>query len=130
MTLSAAQAAAFVSEATQGGFVWAIRDDGGYPAPADPDGKRAMPFWSKESRALKIIHEVKAYRGFRPEQMELATFLRWLPELEKDGLLIGLNWYGKRAIGYNLAPSDVLQKFGVKPPAWGLKTIFRGLLRG
>ena len=42
-------------------------------------------------------------------EVPLDAFLtRWLPGLERDGLRVGLNWSGARAIGYDLAPSDVL----------------------
>jgi len=112
MSLSAAQAAAFVSEAKESGSVWAIRDAGGYPAPMNAEGSRAMPFWSKRSRVEKIINSVPAYGGFEPEEIVLGRWLEWLPGLEKDGLEIGLNWYGKRVTGYHLQVQDVLARFG------------------
>lgn len=46
MNLSAAQAERFYTEALRHSGVWAIRDAGGYPAPENADGGRAMPFWS------------------------------------------------------------------------------------
>ena len=111
MSLSAAQASAFVTEAIETGTVWAIRDAGGYPAPANASGDRAMPFWSKRSRAEKIISGVHAYDGFEPEEVDLEDFLDdWLPGLAQDGLSVGLNWYGKNATGYHLAPTDVVAK--------------------
>jgi hypothetical protein len=112
MSLSAAQAADFVAEAKSTGLVWAIRDEGGYPAPMNAEGERAMPFWSKQSRAEKIIKTVPAYAGFNAEQIELEKFLdEWLSGLEEDGLSVGLNWYGKRVTGYHLTPANVRARF-------------------
>ncbi|MGZ4664785.1 MAG: DUF2750 domain-containing protein [Frankiaceae bacterium] len=65
MSVNAAQAAAFYREASDGGEVWAIRDDSGYPAPETPEG-RAMPFWSKRSRAEKVLHGFPHMRPSRP----------------------------------------------------------------
>ena len=35
----------------RGREVWSVRDANGFPAPENADGRRAMPFWSKKSRA-------------------------------------------------------------------------------
>ncbi|TCN27671.1 uncharacterized protein DUF2750 [Kribbella orskensis] len=63
VSTSAARAAAFFREARTSQRVWAIRDQGGFPAPATGDGLRAMPFWSARSRAEKVIATVPAYSG-------------------------------------------------------------------
>ena len=34
---------------------------------------------------------------------------KWLVGLDKDGLLVGVNWSGKRATGYDVEPLQVLQ---------------------
>lgn len=31
----------------------------------------------------------------------------WLSGLERDGLLVGVNWSGPYALGYDVAPKDV-----------------------
>lgn len=73
-----------------------------------------MPFWSKESRARKIIDSVPAYRNFEPVELSLDEFVgRWLPGLERDGLFIGLNWHGDKAVGYNLTPQEVRVRLGL-----------------
>lgn len=67
-----------------------------------------MPFWSTLSRVRRIIRTVPAYRGFTPHAVswdELRN--RWLPGLEKDGLLVGVNWSGPRARGYDVNPADL-----------------------
>jgi hypothetical protein len=62
-----------------------------------------MPFWSKRCRAERIVAAVPAYAGF--EVVELSTTewrQRWLPRLPRDGILVGLNWSGAAATGYDL----------------------------
>ena len=108
MSIAAPQAAAFFDEIVAHGAVWAIRDEGGFPAPRSGSGDRVMPFWSLESRARKIIDNVEAYQGFETFRLTLEAFENnWLVGMEEDGLLVGLNWAGKRAVGYDMAPGDV-----------------------
>ena len=115
MTLSAAQADAFYSEALREGSVWGIKDAAGFPAPEGSGSTRAMPFWSLRSRAERIIETVPAYGGFEPEAIPLDTWRsRWLPGLAQDGVLVGLNWSGSRAIGYELEPSAVEQNLSAR----------------
>lgn len=107
MSVSAAQAEAFYQETLRTGQVWAIRDGGGFPAPQTPEG-RAMPFWSARSRAVKVIENVDAYKGFEPVPLTLDEWRsRWLPGLAGDGVRVGLNWSGVRAVGYDFDPRDV-----------------------
>lgn len=107
MSVSAAQAEAFYREVLRIRQVWAIRDEGGFPAPQTPEG-RAMPFWSARSRAVKVIENLDAYNGFEPVQLALDEWRnRWLPGLAKDGIRVGLNWSGARAVGYDVDPRDV-----------------------
>ncbi len=67
-----------------------------------------MPFWSLESRARKIIDSVDAYNGFETFRLTLDEFYNnWLVGMEKDDLLVGINWAGERAVGYDMTPGDV-----------------------
>jgi hypothetical protein len=105
---SAAQAAAFRRELASAGEVWTIEDAGGVPAPKAQSGPRAMPFWSTQSRAQRVIETAPAYAGFAPRRLTLEEFeARWLPGLQRDGLLVGINWSGPRATGYELEPETV-----------------------
>jgi uncharacterized protein DUF2750 len=107
MSVSAAQADAFYREVLARAEVWAIRDEGGFPAPQTPKG-RAMPFWSARSRAETVIESVPAYEGFEPVPLTLDEWRsRWLSRLSKDGLRVGLNWSGSKATGFDLDPEDV-----------------------
>jgi len=43
--------------------------------------------------------------------LELDAFVgRWLVGLQRDGLMVGLNWPGDRATGYDLQPADVMAR--------------------
>ncbi len=111
MSVAAAQAENFYSEVLANKTVWGIRDAGGFPAPKNGDGKRAMPFWSLKSRARTVIGSIAAYSGFEPEPIDLAKFIgNWLPGLEKDEILVGLNWSGSKAKGYDVEANSVLQR--------------------
>lgn len=103
MGQSASQAHAFYKDVAKNKKVWTIRDEGGYPAPKTRTGQRSQPFWSTLSRVQKIIKNVPAYNGFEPVELSWDEFRdKWLPGLTKDGLLVGVNWSGKNATGYDL----------------------------
>jgi len=111
MSQAASQASAFYRDVAQGGRVWTIKDEGGYPAPRKPSGQRAQPFWSSASRAQRIISGVAAYGGFELVEITWREFReRWVPNLQKSGLLVGVNWSGKRAVGYDQSPGDVVER--------------------
>jgi hypothetical protein len=112
MSLSGAHRAAFRREAPREGRVFSIRDDEGFPAPEDAGGNRALPFWSKSSRAERVVSLVPAYRGFDVVEIALTDWLeRWLPELDRSGFLIGVNWAGAHATGFDLAAAQVVEWF-------------------
>lgn len=114
MSTSAAQAAAFFREAVAGGEVFVVKDDNGFPAPENGSGDRAMPFWSKRTRAEKVTATVPAYDGFEVVALPLTEWReRWLPGLSRDGLRVGINWSGSRATGYDLTPDEVLARLDV-----------------
>ena len=46
-----------------------------------------------------------AYAEFEPVEISWQEFRdKWLPELERDGLLVGVNWSGSNVAGYDLDP--------------------------
>jgi hypothetical protein len=108
MSQAASQAAAFYREVAETGKVWTIRDAGGYPAPKGDGGKRAQPFWSSLGRVERVISTVPAYAGFEPDEITWDKFLSaWVPGLTRDGILVGINWSGERALGYDVEPEQV-----------------------
>jgi hypothetical protein len=67
-----------------------------------------MPFWSTLSRGKRIIKNVPAYGGFIPHEMSWEELRdQWLPQLEDDGMLVGVNWSGRHAVGYDVTPQDL-----------------------
>ena len=90
--------------------MWTVRDEGGFPAPMTSSGKRAQPFWSSRSRVERIIKTVPAYSGFEPHEISWEDFCgKWAPGLTNDNLLVGVNWSGKRAIGYDIEPERLVE---------------------
>src|SRR3569833_294021 len=75
MSLSGAHKAAFRREVLAEGRVFAIRDGEGYPAPADPAGRRAVPFWSTPPRARRVADPAAAFLGFEIVVIELDDWL-------------------------------------------------------
>ena len=117
VSIAAAQAATFYRDVARTGRVWTIRDEGGFPAPKNFQGVRAQPFWSSLSRVERIIKNVPAYRGFEPVETTLAEFRdEWLSDLEEDGMVVGVNWSGKTATGYDVEPRSVREAL-----AWHLE---------
>jgi hypothetical protein len=105
---AASQAAAFYRQSVENEAVWTVRDDNGYPASKNHEGRRAQPFWSSRSRVKRTIKNAPAYSGFEPEEIPLNAFLdKWVPALEAEGLLVGVNWSAPRATGYDLEPQAV-----------------------
>nr|WP_127504463.1 DUF2750 domain-containing protein [Actinoplanes solisilvae] len=118
MSLSGAHRAAFRREAGQEGRVFSIRDGAGLPAPVGEDGRRTVPFWSKPTRAGRVVDQVAAYRGFEVVSVDVDEWLgTWLGRLEADRMLVGVNWSGIRATGFDLPAAQVRQWFADEPAA-------------
>ncbi len=108
MSQSAAQASIFYSDVAKNGKVYSLRDKDGFPAPKGDGGRRSMPFWSTRSRVEKIIATIPAYSKFELVELDWQIFSEnWLTGLDKDGLLIGINWSGDKATGYDVPPLSV-----------------------
>jgi len=108
MTQAGSQAWAFYRDVAKNRKVWTIRDDGGFPAPKNGEDKRAQPFWSSRSRVQRIIETVPDYASFVPYEISWADFCQnWVPGLIQDGLLVGVNWSGSTALGFDMNPKQV-----------------------
>jgi hypothetical protein len=102
MLNSASQAAIFYREVAETRALWTIRDKDGFPAPLTAEGIRSQPFWSSQTRAQRIIDQVASYVGFSVHEISWPDFeARWVPGLTKDAILVGVNWSGPRATGYD-----------------------------
>ena len=105
----APHAAKFYEEVAAGKSVWTIRDAAGFPAPVGEGGRRAQPFWSSRARVERVVKTVAADRDFEVVELPASDFLeRWLPGFARDGFLVGVNWSGPRATGFDVEPDVVL----------------------
>jgi hypothetical protein len=110
VTQAAAQAAQFFDEVSRTATVWMVRGPAGLPTVKTPQGP-AVPFWSSRARAAAIVAALPAYRGFEPAEISWTDFRdRWLPDLSREGLRIGVNWTGANAIGYDFEGAVVRQR--------------------
>jgi hypothetical protein len=108
MSQSASQAKAFYQEVAQNKKLWTVKDTSGFPAPKNGEGKRVQPFWSSLSRVQRVITTVPAYSSFEPYAIDWDEFaFSWVTYLIENRLLVGINWSGRRAIGYDLEPAEV-----------------------
>ncbi|MBO0918341.1 DUF2750 domain-containing protein [Streptomyces laculatispora] len=89
--------------------VWLVRDDDGSPTHLTVDGTRSLPFWSTSARAQRAA---KIWgRGLRVESMPLDTWCDGvLPDADRDGLVIGINWSGPRLVGWSFTAEEVLNR--------------------
>ena len=75
------------------------------------NGQGVMPFWSTRSRAERVrkYHPSK-FEGFEILEIGLDHFLnKVLTGMDKDGFHVGVNWAGKRMIGYDILPTEVAE---------------------
>lgn len=87
-----------------------MRDESGFPNSITISGKRAMPFWSSLNLVQTVINHVDVYFLFKVYEISFQDFIdRWLPGLKNDNLLVGINWTGSKATGYDLEPEKVFK---------------------
>ena len=71
-------------------------------------GQRAQPFWSSRTRINEIIEALSDTAAFIPVEVAWDEFCSvWVPGLEQDRILMGLNWSKTEAAGEDMRPSDV-----------------------
>ncbi|MFF5293046.1 DUF2750 domain-containing protein [Paractinoplanes globisporus] len=111
MSQSASQAAAFFRDLAVHRVVWQVEDEQGRPAPMTASGQRAMPFWSSRARAQRAANLGFWGGDLRATQVPVEVWRDTdLPDLETEGLLIGINWTGPRLVGYEFTVPEVLNR--------------------
>lgn len=70
-------------------------------------GNQVVPFWSSQSRMETVLERFPKYRAFTVTEMSLGEFYDWLKQLEEEGILVGVNWSGRRLAGYDSTVADV-----------------------
>lgn len=109
-SLDVPDVASFAAEVAQNRSLWTIRGSGGYPALETAEGARAQPFWSSRALAAEVVATVPDYQGFEIVEISWEAFeSRWAPGLEQDGIVVGINWSGPNASGYDWSADDVVR---------------------
>jgi hypothetical protein len=91
----------FLEQAVDTGVVWGLTVDQGSNGEediqfaicnsADVEGIDVMPFWSSESFAKSAGRD--EWSSYQALPIDLDDFIdNWLPGLQKDGFLVGVNW--------------------------------------
>ncbi|MEM1184877.1 MAG: DUF2750 domain-containing protein [Planctomycetota bacterium] len=108
---SAEQAKAFYIEVAVSEEVYGLEFDDGEGLPLWPlaEGRKSRPFWSSYTRVKEMLDGPLARKRLRIAAYTWHGFVEGLvPELEAEGILVGVNWHGPKAQGYNMAPSNVI----------------------
>ena len=110
MSQAGSQAWAFYRDVAKNRVLWTVENEEGIPMTEIPDGRYAIPFWSSLSRVRKIAKMVSGYANYEPCEVSWDSFCSdWVPSLTRDGILVGLNWSGKKAIGYDGEAQGVME---------------------
>ena len=104
MTVAAAQYHDFARQVSAGGGVHTFVSNGEYLV-FNIDGREVVPFWSSSSRLDRVVAMHPKYAAYERQVMPLSEFLDWLPELEAQGIHIGVNWSGAKLTGYDVEAS-------------------------
>lgn len=100
----------FIDEIIESGKIWTIESDLGVPI-TNCDTQDSMNFWASKLLAQEVINCIAVYRDYEPLEITLQDFIgQWIPNLKKDGLLIGANLKGKSLIGHNWEPKELLEQ--------------------
>jgi ribosomal-protein-alanine N-acetyltransferase len=95
----------FAREVALAGVAFTVRDAGGVPAPVAPGGRRTVPFWSNRERVERLLRIDGEFAGFAASELPWATVRdKWLVRCEREGWLVGINWAGDRALGFDAEP--------------------------
>ena len=106
------QAIAFCREVLASGEVFLIEDDLRRPVTWPlADNQHARPVWSSRRRVASMLDGPLAGPGLVISPHTWTEYRdEILPRIAEAGLLVGLNWSGPRARGYNLEPVDVVAR--------------------
>ena len=97
------QAHAFFEEVSETGDVWSLSGGQSMFVVYSASGARVFPLWSSRRRAQIIVETVPGYEGCKVLRSSWSNFVEnWVAILERDGVLVGLNWAGTRAKGLEI----------------------------
>lgn len=108
MSTSSINYSVFSKEIVDIGKIYTLKDKQGFCAVRNSENKIVQPFFSKPSLPEKIIKTNDKYKSFLVHELLIADFIdKWLPGLQKDKILLGINWASKTITGYDVNPSDI-----------------------
>ena len=97
------QAQVFFQEVAETGDVWSIGDERSMFVVLSESGARVFPLWSSRFRAKRIVETVPDYASCKVLRSSWSNFLdNWVAILERDGILVGVNWSGANANGFEM----------------------------
>jgi uncharacterized protein DUF2750 len=98
-----AQAHAFYREVARTGDVWSLGDGQSMFVVFSESGARVFPHWSLRRRAQRIVDTVPGVASCKVLGSSSSNFLdNWAAILERDGILVGINWAGSNANGFEM----------------------------
>ena len=107
MSNAASQASDFYKTVVMNGVVFTFQDDDGYLV-FPVDSREVVPFWSSAARCQTVQAEHSKYAKFSITEESLADFMdTTLTLFESERIYVGVNWSGKRLIGYDVSAGDM-----------------------
>jgi hypothetical protein len=109
---AASNASAFYEQVVKDGSVFTVIDDDSFVVIL-VGGTEVVPFWSSRYRVKKVQSSHPKYAGFSISEIPLTEFLdKTLAQLEEENIHVGVNWSGKRLIGYDRSVADLKRNIG------------------
>lgn len=109
MSQSANHASAFYREVAAGRVLWTLQDEDGIPAAFLASSRRSIPFWSSLFRVEHMVSRLAAYSKYWPLEVSWDEFRTLsVPDIAAEGRLVGVNWSGPRAVGFDMDPEQVV----------------------
>ena len=110
MSIATVHANAFYEQAVRDGSVFTVLEDDSFlifPV-RDKEDKEVVPFWSSQSRVEKMQATHPKYAQYAISKIPLAEFLeKTLAQFEEENINVGVNWSGKRLVGYDVSVADL-----------------------
>ena len=107
--VAGAHAHKFFKEVASTNSVWTL-GHGESPVFIESSGTRVQPLWSSRKRVEKIVATAKGYEKCTILGMDWSQFeSMWIEHLSKEGVLLGINWSGPNANGYEMLPRLVAE---------------------
>src|SRR5436189_5002481 len=110
MSASSAQAQQFYKDVAKNREVWTVRKGDIFARATLRDGGISTPFWSTRSRVERVINSIPVYAGSEAVRITYEEFVgEWIPRIQQEDGLVGVNWSGPSLSGFNLKADLVLR---------------------